>query len=452
MDENPPVAAGPTPRPSALPPSPAAPGRVVTALRHLGLALAGLGLAALTGAACALSFETLRALALTGGARADLAYLYPAGFDALLVITLISVLLLRGARWPVRLQAGAVLVLLLLAVATAEVARAAQTTPDVRQAAIAVAVAPWVMLTAALWLWLLLTRHAHVRRAALDARYAEPDGRQHDIVPFPEGRSEPPAAESAEPHPGPARPAPVEAALDPRAAPPLEAVPAEAASADLSTEPVVGPTPAPETPSVDEMPAPPAADGEHVDGPQGSGEAGKDSARTPVPITAQAVPAAPSAQAVPEPSAEPSAVVLEPPAGPATAPEPAAPALPDAPAQDRPTDQQVQGRPVRWGDLTRPYPGDQLVHPPRRASREPLGRDGRDEADTQPMSAPGARATERAHAPGAGSDPASPPDAGLGPDPDPDPAHGSEAADPRETDAAAPPSGRMRSTPLPPEG
>ncbi|NUP77106.1 MAG: DUF2637 domain-containing protein, partial [Nonomuraea sp.] len=69
-----------------------------SALRRLGIALAGLAVAALTAAACALSFDDLRALAITGEARQDLAFLYPAAFDALLVVALIGVLLLRHAR------------------------------------------------------------------------------------------------------------------------------------------------------------------------------------------------------------------------------------------------------------------------------------------------------------------------------------------------------------------
>src|SRR5687767_6902672 len=104
MNVTPPAAAGAPSRPS----SPGQPvGMMMLTLRRVGIALSGLGVAALTGVACALSFEDLRVLAMRGQARAELAYLYPAAFDALLVVALISVLLLRGGRWPVRLQAGA---------------------------------------------------------------------------------------------------------------------------------------------------------------------------------------------------------------------------------------------------------------------------------------------------------------------------------------------------------
>ncbi|WP_433437141.1 DUF2637 domain-containing protein [Nonomuraea sp. CA-141351] len=148
-------------------------------LRRLGIALAGLAVAALTGAACALSFDDLRALAITGEARQDLAFLYPAAFDALLVIALIDVLLLRSARLVVRVQAAFVLVVLIVAAAAANVATALRFGFDARQAAVGVALAPWVMLAVALWLWLLLIKHVQSHRAE-----AEHTAVERDIVPF----------------------------------------------------------------------------------------------------------------------------------------------------------------------------------------------------------------------------------------------------------------------------
>ncbi|TDD31572.1 DUF2637 domain-containing protein, partial [Nonomuraea terrae] len=159
-------------------------------LRRLGIALAGLSVAALTGAACALSFDDLRALAITGEARQDLAFLYPAAFDALLVVALLGVLLLRQARLLVRLQAAFVLILLIAAAAAVDVASAVRFAFDVRQAAIGVAVAPWLMVAVALWLWLLLIKHVQagrVARGADDEATAE-----RDIVPFDGGQTPPP--------------------------------------------------------------------------------------------------------------------------------------------------------------------------------------------------------------------------------------------------------------------
>ncbi|MEV1003594.1 DUF2637 domain-containing protein [Nonomuraea sp. NPDC050202] len=184
-------------------------------LRRLGIALAGLAVAALTGAACALSFDDLRALAITGEARPDLAFLYPAAFDALLLIALIAVLLLRPARMLVRVQAAFVLVLLIVAASAVNVATAVRFQFGVRETAVGVALAPWVMLALALWLWLLLIKHVRgPERAEHEDRTAE-----QDIVPFHRPETAPPLAAEA--------PAPV-----------------------LEPTPVVGPTAAPETPPV----------------------------------------------------------------------------------------------------------------------------------------------------------------------------------------------------------
>ncbi|MET7337111.1 DUF2637 domain-containing protein [Nonomuraea sp. NPDC005650] len=154
-------------------------------LRRLGIALAGLAVAALAGAACALSFDDLRALAITGEARQDLAFLYPAAFDALLVIALIDVLLLRSARLLVRIQAALVLVVLIVAAAAANVATAVRFAFDVRQVAVGAALAPWVMLAVALWLWLLLIKHVQAHREERSGEAAA----ERDIVPFQPGLS-----------------------------------------------------------------------------------------------------------------------------------------------------------------------------------------------------------------------------------------------------------------------
>ncbi|MFF3440898.1 DUF2637 domain-containing protein [Streptosporangium sp. NPDC002721] len=474
MDVKSPGAAGSFSRPSPPPPLPVAttqPSRVAVALRRAGIAVTGVGVAALTAAACVLSFEDLRALAVAGRAPADLAYLYPAAFDALLVIAMIGVLLLRGGWWPVRLQAGLVLTLLFAGAAAAEVSTAMRIGVDEQRAAVVVAVAPWVMLVLALWLWLLLIKHAAARRAASDAALSGlPPG--HDIVPFPEAgraarerpgapdpgeRWQPPSEQPARPghgdhpgHPGQLVHHPAaEIMLDPHSAPPLEDAPHH----DLPVgEPVVGPTPAPETPEVTDIPQDPP-------------------------------------------------------------PPPRGPAAPRA------------GKPMRWGDLVRPRQGDLLVHPPRPAVREPEPESGRvservetwdsdadlpreperateaaevgkvsevseRDADTQPILAvkdrpakapSGGRATQRKARPATKTTPETTAEtvteaasgsaaeapvaarktrgSGRKAGESPDPAHGAEAADTGEEaearshdedGAAAPPSGRMRSTPVPP--
>ncbi|MET8336707.1 DUF2637 domain-containing protein [Streptosporangium canum] len=365
MDVKPPAAADPISRPSVTVPPSAEPSRAAVALRRAGIAVTGVGVAALAAAACVLSFDDLRVLAIAGEADQRLAYLYPAAFDALLAIAMIGVLLLRGGWWPVRLQAGVVLTLLFAAAAAAEVTTATRATVDTRQAAVVVAVAPWVMLLLALWLWLLLIKHAAARRAAADAR---PRGQGRDIVPFP--AADLPTAEYPVRPAGPGHPVhpvqhPVaEVVLDPQAAPPLESAPHHDLPAGV---PVVGPTPAPETPEIGKLPEPPA---------------------------------------VPGPAPEP---FLEPVPGPE--------------------------KPVRWGDLVRPRQGDLLVHPPRTAVREPEPESRVSErvetwdAGAEP---PRARETEVGD-----RDADTQPIRAMSEGPSPDPAHGAEVADREESAAEA---------------
>ncbi|ACZ83971.1 DUF2637 domain-containing protein [Streptosporangium roseum] len=442
MDVKSPAAADSISRPSPTVPPLAEPSRAAVALRRAGIAVTGVGVAALAAAACVLSFDDLRVLAIAGEADQRLAYLYPAAFDALLAIAMIGVLLLRGGRWPVRLQAGVVLTLLFAAAAAAEVTTATRATVDARQAAVVVAVAPWVMLLLALWLWLLLIKHAAARRAAADAR---PAGHGRDIVPFPDAdlaTAEHPARPGHPVHP--VHHPVAEVVLDPQAAPPLESAPHHDLPAGV---PVVGPTPAPETPEIGELPEP---------------------------------------ATVPGPAPEP---YLEP----VPAPE----------------------KPVRWGDLVRPRQGDLLVHPPRAAVREPepesrvservetwdAGAEppreretevGDRDADTQPLRAmPGGPSPDPAHGAEAADRAESATEATSGPhEASGPPEEGAEeearnaplredlaeeahpethredlteaSSGPREEGArievgekdekaAAPPSGRMRSTPTPPE-
>lgn len=435
-------------------------------LRRLGLALAGLAVAALTGAACALSFDDLRALAITGEARQDLAFLYPAAFDALLVVALVGVLLLRSSRLLVRVQAAIVLVLLIVAAAAVNVATAVRFVFDVRQAAVGVALAPWVMLAVALWIWLLLIKHVQARRVSdggEDDGTAEPD-----IVPFHRGRNA-------------------------QTPPPLVT---EAPAPVMEPTPLVGPTAAPETPPVPAYDAPisaqvaewraresePTEPREPADEPAPYKDAASEPTRPhrvpahepaqleePTPEPAQAGSPAPEAAHSEQPAKEPvrprEQALDEPAWGPEPAEESQEPVqdLPDLPEPVRDVEEpehtpepeprpapQPETRPVRWGDRVKPT--DVLVHP------RPDDRD----ADTQPHPVFG--------------------------DEDPDPLHGPEAADTAELRKAAQdddpegrrqtatkatersedeladtvphpavrddtpaPSGRLRSTPRPPE-
>ncbi|MFI6742097.1 DUF2637 domain-containing protein [Nonomuraea sp. NPDC050451] len=219
-------------------------------LRRLGIALAGLAVAALAGAACALSFDDLRALAITGEAGQDLAFLYPAAFDALLVIALIDVLLLRSARLLVRVQAAFVLVVLIVAAAAANVATAVRFPFDVRATAVGVALAPWVMLAVALWLWLLLIKHVQAHRAEAVESAAE-----RDIVPFHPDPEPPPVeiyserlSETPPPEPVQEVPEPVQEVPEPAQEAPEAPAPVAAQVAEWPVQ-NEEPPPSPEPPT-----------------------------------------------------------------------------------------------------------------------------------------------------------------------------------------------------------
>ncbi|MEU9890857.1 DUF2637 domain-containing protein [Sphaerisporangium sp. NPDC051011] len=454
MDVTPPLPAGRSARRFELPPPPAAqPTGAALVLRRLGTAVAAVAVTGLAAAACVLSFDGLRFLALAGGARADFAYLYPAGFDALLAIALISVLLLRPARLLIRLQAVIVLAMLIVAAAAANVVVATGTSVSADQATVGIAVAPWVMLVIGLWLFLLPARRFPAYATTTNAdRPAE-----RDIVPF--GGEE----------------------RDPELAPPLEALPHHAHSVavrhrepDAPVEdpsepeitPVVPPTPAPETPTVDELPPLETAD--------------KRPAERDVPEEPPATtPAEPGGQEDEEP---PAAAGLTGVAQEHTVPEPE----PEQRLVPQPRPGTASGsphrdpdRPLRWGDLVRPSSGDVLVHPlPKPAERE-LGdtqpyphitdpvsdRDEPAEAhdradepgeassvnkDTQPY--PHLREDVAALAETRATSAQTPSDAPQDASGREDEVPEGESRRPGGGEVAAPPSGRMRSTPLPPEG
>jgi uncharacterized protein DUF2637 len=141
--------------------------------RRLLTAFAGVGVVALTGVAFALSYDDLRALALAGRAATRYAPAYPIMYDALIVITILSLLVARNARWWSRWARWVLLLVLLIGAAAASIQRAVQgyeSLPD--QVLVAgVAAAPHVMLVIAVWLWLAMFRHA---RSALARRAAQP--------------------------------------------------------------------------------------------------------------------------------------------------------------------------------------------------------------------------------------------------------------------------------------
>jgi hypothetical protein len=147
-------------------PSPATtqPDRSPRALRILGLAAVGFGVAALAAATFVLSYPAIHALALRAGVTPRLARGYPLLIDAMLVIVLAAVLALRGAGLPSRLLAWATLLAVLATAAGADALHAAGRKLPARGAAITAAVLPWVLVFLAFALLLAMLRYARLRR------------------------------------------------------------------------------------------------------------------------------------------------------------------------------------------------------------------------------------------------------------------------------------------------
>ncbi len=136
------------------------------ALRIIGLAAVGVGLAALAGAAFVLSYGGIHAFALQAGISGRLARGYPLIFDVLLVVILAAVLALRGAGLPSKVLAWACLLALVSAAAGADALHAAGRKLPAQDAAVTAAVVPWVLVLIAFALLLAMLRQARLRRLA----------------------------------------------------------------------------------------------------------------------------------------------------------------------------------------------------------------------------------------------------------------------------------------------
>ena len=231
--------------------------------RRLLTALAGLVVAALAGAAYVLTYDVLRELALAGRASRRWAPLYPAMADALVAMTLLSLVVTRGARWWTRLLRWTLLLVLVAGGAAASVqhsVRGYDALPDdaVRTG---VAVAPHVMLVIAVWLWLTMFRQIRVARPA--AEESAPADAQRGHVKVLEPAAPPLALEAApEPH------APVEA--DERDElipfPPAPSTDPEPTS-DWPTAPTSTPAPTATEPVAQQLPAEPTDHGTNTPWP-----------------------------------------------------------------------------------------------------------------------------------------------------------------------------------------
>jgi hypothetical protein len=137
------------------------PGR---ALRLLALIAVAIGLAALTAAACTLSYSSIHHLAIDAGVSRRLAAIYPFIFDAVLVIAGCAVLALRGAGPLSKIYAWFCLLVLLGALAAGGAAHAAAIHIPHRLAGIVAAIVPWALVLIGFGLLLALLRYARIRR------------------------------------------------------------------------------------------------------------------------------------------------------------------------------------------------------------------------------------------------------------------------------------------------
>ncbi|TMQ91246.1 DUF2637 domain-containing protein [Actinomadura soli] len=136
------------------------------AQRRLLTALAGLIVAALAGAAYALSYDVLRDLARYGGVSERWAPLYPAIADTLTAMTILSLVITRNARWWTRLLRWTLLLLLLAGGAAVSVQDSVWGMSELPRDSVraGVAVAPHIMLVLAVWLWLTMFKQIRVSR------------------------------------------------------------------------------------------------------------------------------------------------------------------------------------------------------------------------------------------------------------------------------------------------
>jgi hypothetical protein len=135
-------------------------------LRGLALWAVAAGVVVLAAAAFVLSYPGVHAVALQSGVSRSLARIYPAIFDAMLVIACAAVLSLRGGGLISRCYAWLSLLVLLAAAAGADTLHSIRVRPPHREAAAAAAIIPWALLLIGFGLLLAMLRHARLRRAA----------------------------------------------------------------------------------------------------------------------------------------------------------------------------------------------------------------------------------------------------------------------------------------------
>ncbi|MFI0355921.1 DUF2637 domain-containing protein [Actinomadura sp. 9N407] len=127
---------------------------------------AGLAVTVLAAGAFVLTFDLLRDFAVAGRASRRWAPAYPIMVDALLVMTVLALIVARGARWWSRWLRGALLLLLVAGTAAISVQHALWGFGSLPRDPVraGVAVAPHLMLIIAVWLWLRMIKQLRQAR------------------------------------------------------------------------------------------------------------------------------------------------------------------------------------------------------------------------------------------------------------------------------------------------
>jgi hypothetical protein len=135
------------------------------------------GVIALAAAAFVLSYASVHQIALSAGVPATLARLYPAIFDAVLVVACAAALTLREARWWTRCYAWLSVVVLVALIGSADAVHAMGIRLPHRTTAGTVAALPWALVMLGFSLWLSMLRYAHSGHTS--AAVAKPAGSAH---------------------------------------------------------------------------------------------------------------------------------------------------------------------------------------------------------------------------------------------------------------------------------
>src|SRR5579875_1284478 len=304
--------------------------------RLLGHIAVVIGIVAVAAAAFVLSYNPVRDIALSAGVPTTLARLYPAIFDAVLVVACAAALTLRDARWWTRWYAWLAVLLMVALIGSADASHAMGYRLPHKIAAGTIAAIPWALVMLGFSLWLSMLQHARTGRTGMA------DGQQPGRLRPGHAERVPDAGiEITNGHGREAAARAVQPPVPPRAlaagnGPDREAQPEKARQTGV-------PKQNPATAPPDAVPAQPTA----VPAPEPAAPAPGPAAHTPEPASPAQEPAA-AAQEPAAPAQEPATPVQEP----ATAAqEPATPVQEPATAAPEPLEppqaEEAQGEPAR---------------------------------------------------------------------------------------------------------